>query len=171
MTPHSDTSFRWRPMQAGDLAAVGGVAAAVHPALPEDAAVFAERLRLYPDGCHVLAPALNAGTIGGYVIAHPWQAGAAPALNSLLGTLPPSPGTFYIHDLALMPATRGRRHGDAIVARLGDHARARGFPSLSLVAVNHSAAFWQRHGFHTVAAQVILSGYGGDARFMVRTLD
>jgi ribosomal protein S18 acetylase RimI-like enzyme len=156
-------------MQTGDLPAVGAVAAAVHPAFPEDTAVFAERLRLYPDGCHVLAP--DADAIRGYVIAHPWNTGMAPALNSLLGALPPLAGTFYIHDLALMPATRGRRGGDAIVTWLAGHARARALPSLSLVAVNRSAAFWQRHGFHAVTGIVTPSGYGDDARFMVRPLD
>lgn len=41
-------------MTAADLGAVQAIADRVHVAYPEDAAVFAERLRLFPDGCWVL---------------------------------------------------------------------------------------------------------------------
>ena len=47
--------MRWRPMVEGDVAAMIAVADAVHPAYPEDAAVFAERLHLFPKGGAVLA--------------------------------------------------------------------------------------------------------------------
>jgi len=40
--------MKWRPMLAADLPHVKALADAVHTAYPEDAAIFAERLRLIP---------------------------------------------------------------------------------------------------------------------------
>lgn len=164
------TSVPWRPMQSADLPAVGALAERIHPAYPEDAAVFAERLRLYPDGCHVLA---RNGALAAYVVSHPWR-GGPPALNSLLGELPLSPSTFYIHDLALAPETRGHGAASAIVTRLAAQARSAGLARMSLVAVNGSTDFWRRQGFearHDPALAGKLASYGDDgACFMVRTL-
>jgi GNAT superfamily N-acetyltransferase len=157
-------------MQSADLPAVGALAERIHPAYPEDAAVFAERLRLYPDGCHVLA---RNGALAAYVVSHPWR-GGPPALNSLLGELPPSPSTFYIHDLALAPKARGHGAASAIVTRLAAQARSAGLARMSLVAVNGSTDFWRRQGFearHDPALAGKLASYGDDgACFMVRTL-
>jgi hypothetical protein len=50
-------SGRWRAMAAADLPAVNALAERIHPSFPEDAAIFAERLRLYPDGCRVYSAA------------------------------------------------------------------------------------------------------------------
>lgn len=163
-------SALWRPMQPADLPAVSALAERIHPAFPEDAAVFAERLRLYPDGCHVLA---HGGALAAYVVSHPWR-GGPPALNSLLGGLPPSPSTFYIHDLALAPEARGQGAASGIVARLAALARGEGLAMMSLVAVNGSEGFWRRHGFaarHDPALAGKLASYGDEgACFMVRPL-
>ena len=91
-------SGRWRAMAAADLPGVNALAARIHPSFPEDEAVFAERLRLYPDGCRVFE---RGSGIEAYVISHPSLHAEPPALNSLLGALPETPSTFYIHDLAL----------------------------------------------------------------------
>lgn len=157
-------------MTSADLPRVDEIAAAVHPAFPEDAAVFSERLALYPDGCHVLE---RKGVIEGYVLGHPWDDGEPPALNSLLRALPSMPSTFYIHDLALMPAARGIGAADGIVVMLIEQARRSSLRSVSLVAVNGSAPFWHRHGCQpahdeTIAAK--LRSYGAEARFMRLTL-
>lgn len=156
-------------MRLADLPAVGALAAMIHPDYPEDDAVFAERLRLYPQGCRVFA---REGGIAAYVVGHPWH-GEPPALNMLLGALPARPSTFYIHDLALAPAVRGTGAASEIVAWLAAHARATGMPSLSLIAVNGSAEFWRRRGFetrHDPALDRKLDSYGADARFMVRAI-
>ena len=100
-------------MTAADLPAVNAIAAQVHVAYPEDAAVFAERLTLHPAGCCVL----DGGTgVAGYVISHPWRIAEPPALDTLLGALPAPASTYYIHDIALLPAAR--RGGAA-----SDHSR------------------------------------------------
>ncbi len=45
----------WRRMTRSDLAKVERIGETVHPDYPEDAAVIAERLQLYPAGCFVLS--------------------------------------------------------------------------------------------------------------------
>ncbi len=163
-------------MSADDLPRIFAIAAQVHASYPEDAAVFAERLRLYRLGCHVYEAG---GRLLGYVLSHPWRDRAPPALNSLLGALPASPETYYIHDLALLPEARGTGAGSAIVAALVAQARAAGLPSVSLVAVHESAEFWRGHGFHAAidpegadpALAEKLRSYDEGARFMVRALD
>ena len=162
----------WRRMAPADLAAVMRIAAAVHPDYPEDEVVFAERLRLAPEGCHVLAG--GGGDLLGYLVSHPWPAGVVPALNSLLGAIPPGTRNWYIHDLALLPQARGTGAAPAIVARLAARAQDAGFGAMSLVAVNGSVGFWEKQGFRIepgdAALAAKLASYGGDARFMVRAL-
>ena len=54
MTARNDTA-RWRPMARSDLRAAIALADRVHPGLPEEEAVFTDRLHLCPAGCLVLA--------------------------------------------------------------------------------------------------------------------
>jgi ribosomal protein S18 acetylase RimI-like enzyme len=158
-------------MNPSDLAAVSAIAARVHPDYPEDDAVFAERLALYPAGCFVRANGIEAQ---GYLISHPWHLGRPPALNALLGALPAPATTYYVHDLALLPEARGSGAAAAIVTTLVGHARARQHHNISLVAVNNSVQFWQSHGFriHDDAALTAkLASYDAQACYMVRELE
>ncbi len=158
-------------MARADLAAVAAIAARVHPAYPEDAAVFAERLALSPAGCLVLP---RAEGIGGYVLSHPWPLGQVPALNARLGAVPAAADAWYIHDLALLPAARGTGAASACVAILARHARERGLRRMALVAVAGSAGFWRRHGFreaHDQALAAKLASYDDAARYMICRLD
>lgn len=157
-------------MSISDLPLVNKLAARIHPDYPEDDAVFAERLRLYPEGCRVLEG--ERGLVA-YVVSHPWRHLEPPPLNALLGALPPQPSTFYIHDLALAPEVQGTGAATSGVAWLARHASACGLSSMSLIAVNGSMGFWQRQGFvavHDPLLESRLRSYGNDARFMVRTL-
>lgn len=165
----SDGSL-WRAMSPADLPEVTTIAEQVHPGYPEEAAVFAERLRLYPAGCLVLGEGRSSG---GYVLSHPWHACQPPALNSMLHAIPADAPTFYIHDVALLPAWRGQGAAVQLVARLIRLAREAGLASLSLVAVNGSLGFWQRQGFrvtHDAALAGKLASYDDAARYMTRDL-
>ena len=157
-------------MLPGDLDAAERVADVVHPDYPEDPAVFAERLRLFPAGCWVLE---EADACVGYLIGHPWLLHRPVPLNHLLRLLPEVPDTFYLHDLALLPPARGRGDAGAGVSLLVLEARRLGLGAMSLVSVGGSAGFWKRHGFAVAQDRTILrhlSGYGTDARFMLRRL-
>jgi GNAT superfamily N-acetyltransferase len=171
MTRYDPSARQWRPMTADDLQATCALSATIHQAYPEDDAVFAERLRLYPAGCHVYAAAES---VAAYVLSHPWREFDAPPLNSLLGELPATPSTYYIHDLALAPYARGTGAAASIVRKLADQAREAGLHTMSLVAVNGSAGFWQRQGFVQTEVPALaekLRSYRDEGvRFMVRML-
>jgi GNAT superfamily N-acetyltransferase len=140
------------------------VAGKVHPGLPEDDAVFAERLALAPDWCFALGGA--GGQLFGYVLSHLWDDGAPPKLNALIARLPSPAPLAYVHDLAILPEARAGGHGRTIVNRLILQAKSRRLAGMALVAVSGSAPFWERQGFHVAPAPAPLSSYGPDARYM-----
>ncbi len=165
-----DADHLWRAATPADLPAIAAMADQVHPSFPEDPAIFAERMRLYPDGMRLLE---QEGHACGYLVSHPWHAGAVPALNALLHRLPPDADTFYLHDLALLPAARGSGAARAIVEQMAEHSRGRGLASMSLVAVNGSVPFWQRLGFRIEDCPALaekLASYEDAARLMLRRL-
>lgn len=157
-------------MTAGDLDAVVALAAVGFPDHFESRDCFANRLALNPGGCFVLAGAAPAV---GYLVAYPWTANAAPALNTLIDSIPDDAGVMYLHDLTLDPAVRGRGWSRPIVERLAADACAAGWRALTLMAVNDAAPFWERHGFEGVEAPGLadkLAAYGDGARYMMRRL-
>jgi GNAT superfamily N-acetyltransferase len=158
----------WRAMRPADLDSVMRIAAEVHPAFPEDRAIMEERLLLYPAGCRILS---DGNGCFGYLISHPWYHGEAPALNSLLETVPALTDTYYLHDLALLPKVRGSGQAGVVVRAIHHHARAKGYARQALVAVNGSVPFWQRQGFEWVnvpSMEEQLLSYEPEARYMVR---
>lgn len=159
----------WRAMATADLPAVKAIADRAHVAYPEDAEVFAERLALFASGCFVLANV--GGVLLGYVVSHPWRFAQPPPLNTLLRDIPEHADSYYIHDLALLPEARGAGAASRMVDKLTAFAAGAGFAALSLVAFNHSAAFWRVHGLEPVDAPDIaatLESYGREALFMLR---
>jgi Acetyltransferase (GNAT) family. len=160
----------WRAMTGYDLDAVFAIANQVHPGFFEAQAVLAEKFALYRNGCYLLEIGERPA---GYVLSHPWKRGDLPALDTLLGALPADADSFYIHDLALLPLTRGIGAAGQIVAALTKHAGAMAFPTMSLVAVNRSQPFWTRQGFaveERPALEDKLRAYEDEARYMVKVL-
>ena len=160
----------WRAMVAADLPAVQQLAGIIHPDFPEDAAVFADRLVLHPAGCFTLD---RDGKVIGYVLSHPWHFKQPPKLNDILGEPAMSATTYYIHDLALLPAARKTGAAAAIVEMLAIQARALQLPNMTLVAVNNSVHFWRRQGFDIVVDPLLhrhLQSYDTQACFMSREL-
>ncbi|MFY8105274.1 MAG: GNAT family N-acetyltransferase [Elstera sp.] len=167
MTP---PAAHWRPMQPQDLPQVNAIADVVHEAYPEDPAVVTERLALFPLGCRVAESA--SGPIG-YAVAHPWRL-VPPPLDSMLVALPEQIECLYLHDVALLPATRGARLGEALVSYLQDLARQIAAPRLALTAVYETPHYWSRFGFtpyRTPAIAEKLASYSETATFMVRAVD
>ena len=160
----------WRALTGYDMSAVEQIAAVVHPGFFEAPEVLAERQRLYHNGAYLLE--VNERPTG-YVLSHPWVLGDLPPLNTLLGSIPADADTYYLHDLALLPVARRVGAASFIVEALAKHARARGFPTMSLVAVNGSQGFWVRHDFHPADAPHLVAkllSYEPDAALMVRRL-
>lgn len=168
-SPHcAHASFQWRGMQQQDLPLVSAMATRVHPDYPEDDSIFAERLALYPEGCLLLEVG---GEVAGYAISHPWLALQPPALGTLLRVLPIQASTYYIHDVALLPAARGLGAAAQMLERLTQLAKNGGIATLSLVAVNDSHAFWMRQGFGLIDDPVLqkkLNSYDYAARFLIK---
>jgi ribosomal protein S18 acetylase RimI-like enzyme len=160
----------WRQMYPADIPAILAIQEEAYPWHQEDRAVFEDRLALYPQGCLSLD---CEGALVGYILSHPWHADAPPPLDAALGSLPDRPGTYYLHDLAIMKSAYGKGHGARVVRHLVETAGAMDYPSMSLIAVNQSALFWQKHGFAPKTLPGLgekLKSYGEGAVFMTRTL-
>lgn len=156
----------WRPMSEADLPMVQALADRLHPHHPESPAIFAERLALAPAGCRVLT---GGGVILGYAVTHPWTGAAPPALDKLLGALPPRPAAWHIHDIALHPVARGAGRAEAVLRAL---LAAAGLQRATLVAIPGTGDYWARQGFQDVpvADVAALRSYGAGARFMARPI-
>lgn len=160
----------WRQAKIEDAEGIAALSRYLLPDHPEEAAVFAERMALCPEGCHVLAGERG---IMGYVISHPWRRRVIPPLNASLGTLPEQADCWYIHDLGLGEAARGAGAGSRIVGQLAEIARSFRISVLALVAVSGAAPYWERRGFRpllTAASSPDLAQYGVDAAYMERVV-
>lgn len=140
-------------MIAADLPTVAQISAIVHGRYAEPETVYAERLALWPTGCFVWQQGED---IAGLLVAHPWHRASSPALGELLGAIPPDADSFYLHDIALLPETRGHGAGSAATALVLEGAREAGFRDVTLVAVNGAESYWANQGFEVVEA----GGYG-----------
>lgn len=160
----------WRHARASDLVAISAIAARIHPDLPERAEVFAEKMRLYPDGCRVLV--VN-DAIAGYGLAHPWKQLQIPPLDGFLQKLPEDADCLYLHDVAVLPDFRGGIARD-YVADIEVLARASSIATLALVSVYATRPLWQGLGFRPVTAdaelRAKLASYGDNATYMLREL-
>ncbi|MFB6450672.1 GNAT family N-acetyltransferase [Bradyrhizobium sp. NDS-1] len=160
----------WRPAHASDLPAISAIAARVHPDLPERPEVFAEKMRLYPGGCRVL---IAGDEIAGYGLAHPWKQHRIPPLDGLLARLPDDADCLYVHDVAVLPDSRGGVLR-VYIAEIEELARASGIATLALVSVYATRPLWERLGFRPVTAEAELraklASYGESATYMLRDL-
>lgn len=162
----------WRPMTGADLPTVVAIAAAVHPGFPERPEVLAEKRALCPAGALV---AEGDGQAVGYALAHPWTAATPPPLDTFLERLPERPDCLYLHDVALLPAARGRGLARAVVGHWVTVATRAGLPRLTLIAVNGSAPAWRALGFTAsteggAARAAKLASYGPEAVYMERAV-
>ncbi|KAL4774446.1 acyl-CoA N-acyltransferase [Aspergillus nidulans var. acristatus] len=160
----------WRNLTASDIDNLMHVANTIHPDLPERAAIFAERVALYPDGC--LALVNGSGQLHGYAISHPIRHHQPPALDTLLGEIPTDASEYYIHDVAVLPGLRGQGLAAQGIGRLLEVAAAKGFSRTCLVSVYGTGAFWGRFGFRPeVVGEELkekLRGYGDGAVYLTR---
>jgi GNAT superfamily N-acetyltransferase len=165
----SDEEVSWQSTKAADLHAIQQIASVIHPELPESNDVFAEKLRLFPEGCFVL---LKDGLVLGYAFVHPWRLNDVPKLNELLRRIPSEPDCLLIHDVAVLEAARGRGALKALLDLVLDLARNLKIPNLALVSVYNSRVHWERLGFEVESNELStkLNSYNEAARYMVRAL-
>lgn len=165
----TDNSARWRPLKPDDMAAVTAISDEVHGEFTEEQAVLAERQALYPDGCFAFE---RDGTLVGYIISHPWTASKPPALGAFLGAIPAQADTFYLHDIALLPAARGTGAGAQILQLLDEEAARGGYATITLMAINGADRYWAAQGFSPIPADDKLrQTYGADACLMQRRVN
>ena len=160
----------WRPALLDDVAEVTRLSKAHLGPYAEGDAVFAERIRLAPDGCFVLE---RGSAIVGYFFSHPWVRRKPPALHQTLGQIPEGADCWYVHDVAVDTDARGGGVVASVCERALDVARAKGYRTAMLVAVSGAGAYWQRLGFEdatTDALRLKLKDYGDDAVYMERAL-
>lgn len=160
----------WRIADRRDLDVIMAIQDVVHALKPERREVMAERMAFSPQTCRMLD---EGGRLSGYAFSFPYRLDDAPALDALLGTLPPDPDCFYVHDVALLPQARGQGAGRAYIDLVGAAARERGFRVLSLISVYGTWPLWQALGFETRAVPTMvdkLAGFGDTARYMVKAL-
>jgi ribosomal protein S18 acetylase RimI-like enzyme len=165
-----NTAYRWRPAELADIGAIYDIQCVAHADHPEERSVLLERLELCPQGCFVLE---KNGAISGYVLSHPWLRRAPPPIDTRLGTIPEEADAWYLHDLALLPGTRGSGAGAKVSALLFEQARLAGYRTVALVSVNGSQGFWERQGFSARMDDALarkLESYGGQAVYMERNL-
>jgi ribosomal protein S18 acetylase RimI-like enzyme len=158
----------WRPLLPSDINELVRVAAEVHPELPESHQVFSERLALFPEGCLGL---IEGDHFCGYAISHPIRQCQPPELDSMLGEIDPGADQYYIHDIAILPALRGRGLASVGVQKL--LAVAERYPSTCLVSVYGTERFWGGFGFikcpASNALRTKLVSFGEGAAFLQRS--
>ena len=118
------------------------------PSLHESDEAFLRLMALYPEGAFGY---FDEAALCAYAFAVPLPSGSVLDLKAPLQTLPPGADMFYIHDVAVAAPYRGRGLAAALVVKLQDLGRARGFRVSELVSVQGSAPFWERFGFARVA--------------------
>ncbi len=162
------TPPRWRPMRADDLPAVKIVSDAVHRDLPERIEILDDKRALFPDGAFVLE---QNGALVGYALAHPFPLGALPALDTIIGAPPAGSDCLYLHDIALLPISRGHGAARRMVDMLDEVAATHSLRALALTSVYGTEPFWRGCGFAPAEAPDMadkLASYGGPAAYMVR---
>jgi hypothetical protein len=163
---------RWRAMASSDLGEVNALANEIHVNYPEDDSVFREKFVLFPYGCFSLEAS---NSIVGYCISHPWTKGMPPALNAMMGNLPSSPSTYFIHDIAVSANYRRRGSVQFLIGLLPIVARLFRLEHLTLISVNQTELFWRKFGFKDTLdsdlQQRVREKYSEEAVHMEKTID
>jgi GNAT superfamily N-acetyltransferase len=105
------------------------------------------------------------GRIAGYVLALPYPRFSCPGLGR------PEPAVhrssnLHLHDLVISEPLRRRGLGTRLVRHLTDVALARGFETMSLIAVAGKESFWRACGYLADQEVRLPPGYGGGAVYM-----
>jgi hypothetical protein len=153
-----------------DVGTLLTIAARLHPTLPERPAVFAEKVRLFPEGCR---KRVANGRMVGYALAHPWRSDDPPPLDGFLHRLPDDADCLFIHDIALLAQARGVHAPAEYFDHVFAVATGLRLPRAALIAAYGTARLWRRFGFtpwETPSLRQKLATYGADVIYMTRPL-
>ncbi len=134
---------------------------------PESMGSLNSKLLASPSTCFV---ACAGSDVIGYLISLPWIFTAPPILNAPDCEMPAIPDCLYLHDLAIAPPARKTGAGQALVNTFLSRLQELNFDRATLVAVQASANYWRRRGFHSVnttdSLREKLSSYGEGVDYM-----
>ncbi|MEV4339901.1 GNAT family N-acetyltransferase [Streptomyces sp. NPDC049590] len=130
--------------------------------LAEGEDLLRSRARASAGTCFVLE---RDGRLAGYVLALPYPRFRCPVLGSPEPAVHDS-ANLHLHDLVVSTPLRRRGLGTRLARHLTGAARARGFASLSLVAVGGKETFWRAHGYRTHPSAPVPPEYGPGAVYM-----
>lgn len=146
------------------------IADTIHPGLLERAEVFAERVKLFPEGCLALVKR-DTDQMYGFAVSHPIRYRQEPELDTLLEQLVSDADQYYIHDLAILTEAQGRGYAHECIEKI--LAIPERYHSACLVSVYGTATFWAKHGFSPADVDGTMTekirGYGDGAVFLERS--
>ncbi|MEV6113296.1 GNAT family N-acetyltransferase [Streptomyces sp. NPDC052109] len=105
------------------------------------------------------------GRIAGYALALPYPRFSCPDLTRPEQTAHRS-SNLHLHDLVVTAPLRRRGLGTRMARHVSGVARARGFATMSLVAVAGKESFWRANGYRTHHGTRLPAGYGSGAVYM-----
>lgn len=156
-----------RHQTVNDIHAILAVQALCYPTnLIESAATLQRKQQLSPETSWLIE---TEGKVIGYLFCHPWHGATPPALKKELEQIPAPADRFYIHDLAIAPAGRGKKLAEQLLQHALSWAQQAQFSQAMLVAVLGADAFWKKHHFIAMPTTPS-SSYGSDAVCMLRAL-
>ena len=162
--------MNWRKAEPRDSGAIARLALEILGDYPEGEDIFAERIRLAPEGCFALCDDMK---VVGYAISHPWRRRNPPHLNHLIGEIPADADCWYLHDISIRREARGVGAGGVLLAQLERVAKEAHMPVMAMVAVNNASGYWERFGFAdrtNDALRSVLKSYDANAIYMEKGL-
>ncbi|MFI6845657.1 GNAT family N-acetyltransferase [Kitasatospora sp. NPDC050467] len=180
--------IRIRRLAAGDWDDVVALEERAYAAsgLSEGRAALESRGRASPGSCFALE---YRGRFGGYLLALPYPLFRCPDLSlaeasdglessgdlaeasgGLPGRPTGRPTNMHAHDLVISEELRGRGLAPLMLGRLAETARARGYATISLVAVRGSEVLWAPLGYRPDPEVALPESYGDRALYMSMAL-
>lgn len=162
-----------RTATLNDLSSISVIQASCYsPEFLENEAAFASKLQ---QAAHTCWLACVDQQVVAYLISLPVSPDTFPQLNATEFYLAPDATMLYLHDLAIHPDYRASGAGRQLIQRVQIQARQLGFTTLSLIAVQDSSIYWQKHGFEIIDPAILnlqhkVASFGQSACLMQQVL-